>query len=57
VLKLPLLVDFQEKVSELVISINYCPSVVVLENTSNWCIEKNVVLVTVTTVIMFLVFI
>jgi hypothetical protein len=33
VLKVPLLVDLQQKVGELVISITYCPSVIILQNT------------------------
>jgi hypothetical protein len=40
VLKLPLLVDLQQKVGKLVLSINACPSINILENTWNWCIEK-----------------
>jgi hypothetical protein len=35
VLKLPLLVDLQQKVGELVLSIIYCPSTIILENTLN----------------------
>jgi hypothetical protein len=39
VLKLPLLVDLQQKVGELVLSIT-CPTVIILENTLNQYIEK-----------------
>jgi hypothetical protein len=39
-LKLPLLVDFQQKVGELVISITCCPTIIILQNTLNYCIEK-----------------
>jgi hypothetical protein len=35
VLKLPLLVDFQQKVSELVLSTTSCPSIIILENDLN----------------------
>jgi hypothetical protein len=35
VLKLPLLVDVQQKVGELVISVTSCPSFTILENTLN----------------------
>jgi hypothetical protein len=34
-LKLPLLVDLQQKVSELVLSTTSCPSMIILENTLN----------------------
>jgi hypothetical protein len=44
--KLPLLVDLQQTVGELVLSITSCPSLIILENTLNYCIEKNVVMVT-----------
>jgi hypothetical protein len=41
VIKLPLLVDLQEKLGELVISITSChPIIIILENTLNWCMEK-----------------
>jgi hypothetical protein len=33
VLKLPFLVDLQQKAGELVLSITSCPSVIILENT------------------------
>jgi hypothetical protein len=46
VLKLPSLVYLQKKVRRLVISIASCPSIIILENISNQCIEKNVVMVT-----------
>jgi hypothetical protein len=39
VLKLPLLAD-QQKVGELVLLITSCHTVIILENTLNWCIEK-----------------
>jgi hypothetical protein len=35
VLKLPLLVDLQHKVGELVLSITSCPSIISLENNLN----------------------
>jgi hypothetical protein len=35
VLKLPLLVDQQQKAGELVLSTAYCHSSIILENTSN----------------------
>jgi hypothetical protein len=35
VLKLPLLVDLQQKVGELVLSITSCLSIIILENTLN----------------------
>jgi hypothetical protein len=38
--KLPLLVDLQQKVGKVVFSIDYCPSVTILENTLNHFIEK-----------------
>jgi hypothetical protein len=40
VLKLPLLGNLQQKVSELVLSMTSCPSVIILENILNLCIEK-----------------
>jgi hypothetical protein len=52
VLKLPLLVDFQHKVSELVLPTTSCPSIIILENK---IVCKNVVMVSLTTV-MFLLF-
>jgi hypothetical protein len=33
--KLPLLDNLQQKVGELVLSINFCPSVIILDNTLN----------------------
>jgi hypothetical protein len=33
VLKLPLLVELQQKLGELVLSITSCPSIIILENT------------------------
>jgi hypothetical protein len=39
-LKLPLLVDFQQKVGELVLSITSCPTIIILQNTLNYCIEN-----------------
>jgi hypothetical protein len=56
VLKLPLLVDLQEKIGELVISISSCPTTVILETVLNLCTQKNVVVVTLTAGIMFLLF-
>jgi hypothetical protein len=38
--KLPSLVDLKHKVDELLLSINYCPSIIVLENNLYYCIEK-----------------
>jgi hypothetical protein len=35
VLKLPLLVDLQQKVGQLIISITTAPSIIILENTLN----------------------
>jgi hypothetical protein len=35
VLKLPLLVDLQQKIGELVISITSCSSIIILENILN----------------------
>jgi hypothetical protein len=40
VLKMPLLVDLQQKVDEFVPSITSRPSTVILENTLHWCMEK-----------------
>jgi hypothetical protein len=40
VLKLPLLVDLQQKVGELVLSVTSCPTIIILENAYNLCIEK-----------------
>jgi hypothetical protein len=42
VLKLPLLVDLQQEVDELVLSLSLtsCPLVIILENTLNKCTEK-----------------
>jgi hypothetical protein len=40
VLKLPFLVGLQEKVGELGVSLSSCPSVIILENVLNYCIEK-----------------
>jgi hypothetical protein len=34
-LELPLLVDLQQKVDELVLSITSCPSIIILENALN----------------------
>jgi hypothetical protein len=55
VLKLPLLDGLQQKVGEIIHSITSCPLIIILENTLNQCI-KNVVVVTVTSGIMFLLF-
>jgi hypothetical protein len=43
-----------EKIGELVLSINSCPSIIILENTFNLLYKKNVVVITSTTGIMFL---
>jgi hypothetical protein len=48
IIKLPLLVDLQEKAGKLVISITFCPSVIILENALSKC-KKNVVTATLTT--------
>jgi hypothetical protein len=40
VLKLPLLVDLQQVVRELVLSITSCHSIIILENALNKCTEK-----------------
>jgi hypothetical protein len=37
VLKLPLLVELQQEVSELVPSITFCPTNIILENALNYC--------------------
>jgi hypothetical protein len=52
VVKLLLLVDFQQKVVEFLISASG-PTIIILEYPLNLCIEKNVVAVTLTTGIMF----
>jgi hypothetical protein len=57
VLKLTLLVDLQQKVGELVLSITSCPSIIILENTYFKLVYiKNEVTVTLTTGILFLLF-
>jgi hypothetical protein len=35
VLKLPLLIDLQQKVDEIIISVNSCSSIIILESTLN----------------------
>jgi hypothetical protein len=40
VLKLPLLIDLQQKAGKLVVSITSCPSIIILENTLKKCVEK-----------------
>jgi hypothetical protein len=40
VLKLPLLVNLQQKAGELVPSVTSYPSIIILENTLNYCIEN-----------------
>jgi hypothetical protein len=35
VLKLPLLVDLQQKIAQLVLSVTSCPTIIILENTLN----------------------
>jgi hypothetical protein len=54
VLKLPLLSDIQQKVGELVFSITPCPSTVIWKKYFKLVYRKNVVMVTLTTVIMFI---
>jgi hypothetical protein len=56
VLQPPLLVDRQQKVGELVISKTSCPSINILENTFKSVYRKHVVMVTLTTGIVFLLF-
>jgi hypothetical protein len=53
-LKLPLLVDLQQKVVELVLSITSCHANIILQNNLN--VYKNVVMLTSTNSIMFLLF-
>jgi hypothetical protein len=53
VLKLALFADLEQKVGELVPSIISCTSIIILENV---ILQKNVVIVTLTTGIMFLLF-
>jgi hypothetical protein len=40
VLNLLLLVHLKQKVSKLVLSITYCPTIIILESALNKCIEK-----------------
>jgi hypothetical protein len=54
VLKLPSLVDLQYKIGEVVLSTTSCPSIIISENTL--VNKKNVLMVTLTTGIMFLLF-
>jgi hypothetical protein len=54
VLKLPLLVD-QQEVGELVLSMTSYHSIIILENSLNWCL-KYVVVANLTTGITFLIF-
>jgi hypothetical protein len=54
VLKLPLLVDLQQKVGELLLFAAFCPSL--FYKTFKFVYRKNVVMATVTTGIMFLLF-
>jgi hypothetical protein len=57
VLKLPLLVDRRHKVGELVLCITSCPSIIILGNTCFKSVyRKSVVMVTLTTGIIFLLF-
>jgi hypothetical protein len=53
VLKLPLLVELQQKVGELVLSVTSCPETIILETDLNQYV-KNVVMVALTRDIMFL---
>jgi hypothetical protein len=48
--------DLQQKAGELVLSITSCPPVTILESNLNYCTERNVVMVSLTTDIMFLLF-
>jgi hypothetical protein len=56
VLKLSMLVDLQQKVGEVVISITSCPSVIILYKFFTLMYINNVVTVTSTTGIMSLLF-
>jgi hypothetical protein len=56
VLKLSLLVDLQHRAGEIILYATSCPSITILENNFNWCFE-NVVMVTLTTGIIFIPFI
>jgi hypothetical protein len=40
VLKFPFFVHLQQKVGELFLSVSFCPSIIILENTLNQCIEN-----------------
>jgi hypothetical protein len=40
-LKLPLLAEFQQKVGESLLCTISCPSIIILESTLNWCIDKS----------------
>jgi hypothetical protein len=40
VFKLPLLVDLQQKIGELDLSITSCPTIIILENALNSSVEK-----------------
>jgi hypothetical protein len=40
VLKLPLLVNLQQKVGEIVLTITFCTSLTILQNILNKCVEK-----------------
>jgi hypothetical protein len=53
VLKLSSLVDLRVKVRDLVLFITSCTSIIILENTLTYCIEKNVVMVTLITSMFF----
>jgi hypothetical protein len=46
VINLSLLVGIQQKVSELVLSVTSCPSIIILENTVKLVYGKNVIMVT-----------
>jgi hypothetical protein len=35
-----LLADLEQKLGELLISLTSCPTIIILENALNWCIEK-----------------
>jgi hypothetical protein len=56
VLKLHLLVDIQQQVGEFFLSITSCPSIIYFRRSVKLVHRKNVVAVTLTTDIMFLLF-
>jgi hypothetical protein len=40
VIKLPLFAELQQKIGELFLSITSCPTIIVLDNALNKCIDK-----------------